>query len=186
MKRIITTVLIAFAVLGSYAQKSSPVGIRMEIASAEDNNTEYSVFTYKDEDGTFGYYLSIGRLRNVLPLFDEDQMPYKLESIRETAIWLGSTSDEALAALDAFIDLYDEDLETAREFKGRASTGANKLGEPNITTCIVKKKPLGGKRLQFIFTSKSHSADTYVLKTIFKELRTEFKMDRKLHPKNHQ
>ena len=44
----------------AYAQ-SQPAGMRVEVAEAETDNGEYSIFTYKDtdEDDSFGYYLSL-------------------------------------------------------------------------------------------------------------------------------
>ena len=84
------------------------------------------------------------------------------------------------------IDLMDEDVETTREFQGRAVTGGERLGGTSTSTCVVKKKPLGGKRLQFIFPSGKRQAEAYITKSIIKELRNEFKMDKRLHPKQHR
>ena len=186
MKRIITTALVAFVAVVAMAQKN-PVGMRMEVAEVEQNNKEYSVFTYKDEDGTFGYYLSLGKVYRLMSLIrDPDAVNTSFDHIVETCIWLGATSDEAYATLGSILDLFDQDEETITEFSGRASTGGERLGAPNTSTCVVQKKPLGGKRLQFLFSTKTHTAETFISKSAVKQLRWSFKLDRKLHPKSHQ
>lgn len=171
--------------MGAKAQ-NIPVGMRMEIAESESDKGEYSIFTYMDEDGTFGYYLGLGRVTHLLGLIRDDITDAAFDDIKETCICLGATSDEAFATLDAILDLFDKDVDTTMEFKGRASTGSERLGEPNTSTCVVQKKPLGGKRLEFLFNTSKHQAKTYLTKSVVKELRMEFKIDKKLHPKQHR
>ena len=101
-------------------------------------------------------------------------------------IWLGATFDEANATLDNILDLFDKDLGTSVEFKGRTTNGGGHLGEQNISTCVVDKKPLGGKRLKFFFTSGKHETHAYLNKAVVKELRSGMKVDKKLHPKKHR
>ena len=62
MKRILTTIVLACVLTSAWAQ-DFPAGMRNEIVEIEQNEDEYSLFTYKDEDGAFGYYLSLGRTR---------------------------------------------------------------------------------------------------------------------------
>jgi hypothetical protein len=51
---------------------------------------------------------------------------------------------------------------------------------------VVDKKPLGGKRLKFFFTSGKHETHAYLNKAVVKELRSGMKVDKKLHPKQHR
>ena len=167
--------------------QNQPAGIRMEVAEAETDKGDFSIFTYKDEDGTFGYYLSLGRVTKLLGAIRDDITDMSFDDIRETTICLGATYDEALSTLNSIIDLFDKDVDTTAEFQGRATTGADRLGEPSTTNCIVDKKPVvGGKRLLFVFTSGNRQSKTYVSKTVLKELRTGLKIDKKLHPKQHR
>lgn len=53
-------------------------------------------------------------------------------------------------------------------------------------TCTVVKKTLGGKRLQFLFPEGKRQARAYLSKSTLKELRTGFKLDIRLHPKQHR
>ena len=182
---LVAIIALAFNISSIYAQKL-PTDMRVEVAESERDNAEYSIFIYKDKDDTFGYYLSIGRVTHVLSMIRSDITDASLDDIKETCIWLGATSDEAFATIDDMLDLYDKDLDTAVEFKGRAATGSDRLGEPNTTICVVKNKLLGGKTLQFNFPSGKREAHANLPKSVLKELRREFRIDKKLHPKQHR
>ena len=185
MRKLWTMLLMSTLTMSAvYAQKSHPVGVRMEVAEAETERGEYSIFTYKDADDTFGYYLSVSRSTDTLGT--DNVLGFDMSGFREIAIWLGATSDEAMSALASLLDLCGKDVETSAEFRGRAATAGERLGEPLITLCVVTKKPLGGKRLMFVFPHGEHQAHAYLTKSVIKQLRFSFKIDRKLHPKQHQ
>ena len=175
----------AFTMGTAYAQKQ-PVDMRVEVAETDFDDDEFAIFTYKDSeaDDSFGYYLSLGRVTKFLGA--DIILDMEVLNIYEVAIWLGATTDEALATIDYMLDLYDEDLDTAVEFIGRASTNSFKLGEAVTSTCIVKKKFLFGKRLQFIFPVGQYQAVCKVPKSVLKDLRTSFRIDVKLHPDQHR
>ena len=178
--------LLSMMVLSTaYAQKQ-PAGMRVEVAEAETDNGEYSIFTYKDsdEDDSFGYYLSLGRVTDFLGA--DEILGMEVKNIHEVTIHLGATTDEAMAAIDSILDLYDKDVDTTVEFSGRAATNGFQLGDTLTATCTVVKKTLGGKRLQFLFPSGKRQARCYLQKSVLKELRTNFKIDIKLHPRQHR
>ncbi|MBQ9667112.1 MAG: hypothetical protein IJV33_11690 [Bacteroidaceae bacterium] len=54
--------------MSALAQKNQPAGMRVEVAEAETDHGDYSIFTYQDTDSveTFGYYLSLGRTTDFL------------------------------------------------------------------------------------------------------------------------
>ena len=110
----------------------------------------------------------------------------QVQNLHEVTIRLGGTTNEALATIDTILDLYDKDLDTTVEYSGRAATNGFKLGEPVTTTCTVVKKTLGGKRLQFLFPEGKRQGRAYLSKSTLKELRMNFKIDIKLHPKQHR
>ena len=177
-------ILVAFMLLGTVsASAQNKTGLRVEVAESETDRGSYSIFTYRDEDGILGYYLSLGRTSNFLGA--DVFLGMNVKNFSETTIWLGGTTDEALATIDSILDLFDKDIDTTAEFQGRAATGGDKLGDPNTTQCVVVKKSLGGKRLKFSFTNGEHEAEAYLAKSTVKELRMNFKMDLKLHPKRH-
>ena len=186
LKAVVSVIfLLTLFTLPAQAQKQ-PAGMRVEVAEAETDNGDYTIFTYKDtdEEDSFGYYLSLGRVTDFLGA--DEILGMEVKNLHEVTIRLGGTTDEALATIGSMLDLYDKDVDTTVEFNGRAATNGFKLGEPVTSTCTVVKKTLGGKRLQFLFPEGERQARAYLSKSVLKELRTEFKFDIKLHPKQHR
>ena len=186
MKKLFLMAVVAMMTAMSAQAQKQPAGMRVEVADAETDNGEYSIFTYKDtdEDDSFGYYLSLGHVADFLGA--DEVLGMEVKNIHEVTIRLGATTDEALATIGTILDLYDKDVDTTTEFQGRAATSGFKLGEPVTATCTVVKKTLGGKRLQFLFPEDHRQGRAYLSKSTLKELRTNFKFDIKLHPKQHR
>ena len=160
-------------------------GINPNLVDSDDH-IESTIFTYKDsdEENSFGYYLSLGRVADFLGA--DEILGMEVKNNHEVTIRLGATTNEALATIDSILDLYDKDLDTTTEFQGRAATNGLQLGAPVTTTCTVVKKTLGGKRLQFLFPEGKRQGRAYLSKSTLKELRMNFKIDIKLHPKQHR
>lgn len=185
MKNLFLVLLLAIVGAGSScAQKSQPVGMRMEVAESESDNGDYSIFTYKDEDETFGYYLALSQTSNFLG--GDEVLGMQVKNISEIAIWLGATSDEALATVDDILAMFDKDLGTTEVWRGRAVTGSGRLSDAIDAGCVVGKKLLGGKCLQFFFNSGKRETYAILTKSVLKELRANFKFDLKLHPNQHR
>ena len=186
MMKITYLILAAILTCGAAQAQNQPAGMRVEVAEAETDHGDYSIFTYKDtdDDDSFGYYLSLGRVADFLGA--DEFLGMEVKNLHEVTVRLGGTTDEALATIDTILDLYDKDVDTTVEFSGRAATSGFKLGEPVTTTCTVVKKTLGGKRLQFLFPEGQRQGRAYLSKSTLKELRTDFKFDIKLHPKQHR
>ena len=186
MKKKLIILLLCAITMGVACAQNQPVGMRFEVTETEFDDDEFSIFTYKDSeaDDSFGYYLSLGRVTKFLGA--DEILNMEVLNIYEVAIWLGATADEALATLGSMIDLYDMDVDTTIEFSGRASTNSFKLGESVTSTCTVVKRFLGGKRLEFIFPVGKYQAVCYVPKSVLRDLRTNFKIDIKLHPSQHR
>ena len=167
--------------------KNHPVDIRTEFYNLEnDDNVDkksYSLFTYLDADGTFGYYLGLGTAETFVEL-SIGGSDLAFGQYDEASIYLGTTNDEACATLESILALYDQDLETTTEFEGRACTFGPNLGGPITVTCTVKKKPLalfGGKRLEFLYPCDDRTAQTFLLKSDLKQIRNGLKFDKTLH-----
>ena len=180
MKRILTTLLLACMTLFAVAQ-NSPIGMKMEIAEVGQDDNEYSIFTYKDPDGTFGYYLSVGHVFQLLELFSDD-LSSSLGLVNETCLVMGETMDDAFAFLDSLLELLEEAPGTTAEFPCRLTTGADKLFAFSTANAIVVKRFLQGKRLNFHFVSGNHTADVDLTKSAIKSLRWNLDLYRKLHP----
>lgn len=65
MKRVIAAIALACVLTSAWAQ-DFPAGMRREIVEIEQDDHEYSLFSYKDADGMFGYYLSLGRVTPIV------------------------------------------------------------------------------------------------------------------------
>ena len=180
MKKIVTLAAIAALTLTlnstTASAKDFPAGMRNEIVSVEDDDNQLGIFTYKDEDGTVSYYLSLGREYEIGEIFGVSVRP-----IKEVCLYMGATSEEAMGFLDTLIDAFNGDVNDSFEFPGRLSTGGGeKLGDPTNVISIIKKKFLGGKYLQFHFKNGSHSAKTNISKSHVKDLKRMFKLSKKI------
>ena len=184
---MLAAVLIICGAMQAQNHKNHPVDIRTEFYNLEnDDNVDkksYSLFTYLDADGTFGYYLGLGTAETSVELsIGGANMAFG--QYDEASIYLGATNDEACATLESILALYDQNLETTTEFEGRACTAGPKLAEPITVTCVVTKKPLsifGGKRLQFLYPCDDQTATTFLLKSDLKQIRNGLKFDKTLH-----
>ena len=180
MKRLLTTLALACMTLFAVAQ-NSPFGMKMEITEVEENDNEYAIFTYKDPDGTFGYYLSVGHVLQLLDIFlDDPSSSFGL--VDETCLVMGETMDDAFAFLDSLLALLDEAPGTTAEFPCRLTTGADQIFVPSTANAIVIKRFLQGKRISFHFLSGRHTADVDLTKSAIKSLRWNLDLYRKLHP----
>ena len=186
MKKMILMAVAAIMVTMSAQAGKAVTGMRIEIGSTERERAEYSVFTYQDDEDTFGYYLSVGRVTHILGIFRDDIETDVFDNVKETCIYLGSTYDEAYAVLSDMLDLYKKDVNTTVEYKSREAAKGDRLGGTTSSTCIVKRKPLAGKQLKFFFAGGKRETHTWVPKQVIKELRWDLKTDKKLHPKHHR
>lgn len=184
MKKILMWALIAVMMLSfdTFSASAKDVtGMRMEIAEDEDGDNEFSIFTYKDDDGTFGYYLSLGRVFRVMDILFDGNTDTSFDHIDEVCLCLGATAEQAKVSLELLLSYFDEDINTIAEFPARMSTGAEKLGKPTIINCVVKKKFIKGKYLQFNFVSGKHSAEADLSKSTVKFLKKALELDMKRH-----
>lgn len=188
MKKVLLWAVIAIMTLSfdafSASAKDIPAGMRMEIAEVEEDDNEFQLFTYKDQDGTVAYYLSLGRVFRILDMLFDGELNTSFDHVDEVCLCLGVTPEEAKASLDLLLSFYDEDVNTIAEFPARMATGSEVLGQPTIINCVVKKKFLKGKYLQFNFVSGKHSAEADLSKSTVKFLKKALELDMKRHKKN--
>ena len=100
MKKILIALALIFPAFFAAAQEI-PAGIRMEVVEISDNDDQYSVFTYKDEDdGAAAYYLSVGRVYSSFEAVFEGGTDISLTHVDETRrswsrFWRCSTKSPA-------------------------------------------------------------------------------------------
>jgi hypothetical protein len=181
MKRIL--ILFAFALFSFAAvAQNQQAGVRYEVTEVSANDAFYSIFTYVDDEGTFGYYLSLGRVDEKFSIASV-RGTFSYSDFDETCLCLGATRAEAFASLDTLLALYDREAGTAIALPARMATGNLKLGQYVDITCEVHKKVFGGKRLWFYFPSGDGKVgEAYLNKSGVKQLRWGLKVDKKLHP----
>lgn len=181
MKRILITLTLLCVAVFAYAQKGIPAGQRFESVEIEDNDYSYSVFKYKDADGTLGYYLSLGNTA-IEAEFSIRDLTSSIKHVDETCLCLGANVEEAYAALDDLLELVGEDPGTVKEFESRKTNGVGLLDYGTIP-CMVVKPFLGGKRLRFTFvTASGRSVDVDLTKGSIKSLRRGLKINQTFQP----
>ena len=178
MKRILTTLVLACVLTSAWAQ-DFPAGMRREIVEIEENDREYTLFSYKDEDGAFGYYLSLGQ---VFPILEAEIFGGQttISHIDETCLCLGATKEEALATIESLLALTEEAPGTTATFQCRRASGGERLSVPDQANCVVVKRFLQGKRLCFQFVSGGHTADVDLTRSTLKTLRWDLNLGKKL------
>ncbi len=163
----------------SASAKDIPAGVRMEIVEAGEDDNEFGIFSYKDKDGTVSYYMSLAWEFKISEVFDVEIMGGSLSHIDEVCLCLGVTHDEAIESLNTLLALFDEDVNTLAELPARLATGAERLGDFTTINCLVKKKLIGGKSLQFHFVSGKHSGEASLSKSTLKFLKKGLELDKK-------
>ena len=178
MKRIITTLALACVLTSAWAQ-DFPTGMRREIVEIEQDDQEYSLFSYKEEDGSLGYYLSLGR---VTPIVEAEIFGghTSFSHIDETCLCLGATKDEALATIESLLALLEEAPGTTAALPCRRASGGERLSVPDQANCVVVKRFLQGKRLCFQFVSGEHTAEVDLTRSTLKSLRWNINLGKKL------
>ena len=161
MKRILTIVATLAISAISFAQNAS--GVREDITSVSSDDKVYELFTYKDADGMFGYYLALGA-------------PDAGQSL--TSIYLGTDPTEAQRTLDAIVALFESPSGVSQEFTARIITGRT-LSGLKTSQAEVQTMMMGGKRLSFIYGDASSKTETYMRKNAAKAVSSGFKQSMK-------
>ncbi|MCR5548160.1 MAG: hypothetical protein K6F25_05350 [Bacteroidales bacterium] len=183
MKKILIALALIFPAFFAAAQEI-PAGIRMEVVEISDNDDQYSVFTYKDEDdGAAAYYLSVGRVYSSFEAVFEGGTDISLTHVDETELCMGQTAEEAQAFLESLLALFDKEPGTTVELPCRPVTGLPpRLGEAGTAACTVVKPLIFGKRLRITFESRGREALSEITKSSVKSLILSMKIERKLRP----
>ena len=178
MKRIIAITALACVLTSAWAQ-DYPAGLRREVVEIEQNEDTYSLFSYKDEDGTFGYYLS---LRHETPDLEIELFGIQgaIPHVDETCLCLGATKDEVLSTLDSLLALTDKEPGTTATFPCRRTSLTERLTVPDTAECVVVKPFLMSKRLRFQFDHDGKTAEVDLSRSTLKSLRWSVDLDKKL------
>ena len=170
--------LIATVVLA----QNGPVGVRMERASVGEDDWEYTLFSYRDADGTFGYYLGVGVEFNLLEVFRDDIKDMTFGHVDEVCIWLGPDRAAAMETIDRMLSWYDAEIGTIFPLEARGVNGGGEtLDGPIKADCILVKRILQGRRLCFNFVSGTHTARADLKRGALKTLKRIFAYEGRRH-----
>ncbi|MBR1851232.1 MAG: hypothetical protein IJ789_07650 [Bacteroidales bacterium] len=181
MKRIATILILTVLAVSGMAQKSIPVGVRMEATEIAINDDQYSLFVYRDKDSTLGYYLSIGHADCIVEATIGNLGSFSLGSYDEVCLCLGATIGEAYASLDTLLALVDLPVGSELVLPARGAKMSRYLGDYGEAVCYVEKPILASKRIVFYFDHGHYSTQSYLTRSSIKSLRRGLKFYQKLH-----
>ena len=121
--------------------QDQPVGIRVDASEYEVNDEEqYTIFSYLDESGVYGYYLSLAHNDDKLTFFTEGTST-SIGVVDEVCMWLGADREAAFAMMDTLLALFDREEGTTVNFAGRAVSGGERLGVQADINCGKEEAP---------------------------------------------
>lgn len=183
MKRIITSLALVCVTLFAFAQNSSILRPRIEIADLETEeaevfHTKLEVFYMNDENPRV-YYLSVGNLG-----IGVDILQINFDPIYELFIPLGESLEEAIEKMNEIKAFYKKPRLSTMELDGCFAVA---YPNGNLTKVKVTRRQLIASNLLEFSIPNEGSGDlvraTYISKSEFGSLLGTLKIYRKLHPK---
>ena len=180
MKRIIAIVALACVTFFSFAQTSSVLRPRIEIAQvfSQEHNTEMEVF-YMNDETPRTYYLSLGHLG-----IGSDVVQIEIDPLYELFIPLGGNMEETIATLEDIKALYKMPRLEQSEIVGNFSLLYPTDDPVNVT--VTSRRFIFTKLLEFSIPtpgSESVVRATHINRSSFNSLLSGVKLYAKLHPK---
>ena len=179
MKRFFTVLALACATVCAFAQNSSVLRPRIEIAevSSEENNNHLQVFYMNDENPRM-YYLSLGNLGIGVDILQLD-----IDPVYELFIPLGGDLAESISKLEEIKALYNMSRLETSEIYG--SFEPLYPSDNLIPVTVVSRKLLASKILQFSIPTQTEDVTraNFIYKSDFNSLLVGLKIYKKLHPK---
>ena len=181
MKRIITMLALVCVAALAFAQNSSILRPRMEIAELETEvadmfDTRLEVF-YMDDESPRMYYLSLGRLGMGTGILQIDFDP-----LFELFVPLGGTLEEAIARMEEIKGYYALPKLSTAELSGSFA-----LAYPNdtlVTVTVTRRQLLFSRLLEFSIPTGTEGIvrATHISKSDFSSLLSSVKFYKKIHP----
>lgn len=178
MKRFILCIAAVLLMVPAFAQpKDQPAKMRMEICqvSFEDENKEFTLFSYRDDELNYGYYWGLGRC---------DHIPGSIitfDQITETCLYMGQTLAEAKDRLEFLLAMFNNKVTEGVEMPARRGIG-ERLEENALSIIRYEKGLWGDKRLVAEFPYNDHINETYISKRAIKSTLSSLKFYMKIHP----
>ena len=175
MKRIITTIVLAFATICAFAQTSSILRQRMEIAEVSSNGTKLEVFYMYDENPRV-YYLSLGGLG-----IGSDIVQVNFDPFYELFIPLGNDLEAAIDKLETIKDFYDMPNLGTTEILGNFAVAYP--GDTPVLVTVTARRLLFGRLLEFSLPTDTEGLvrATHISRSELKSIIGAVKFYEKLH-----
>ena len=96
-----------------------PVGMRMEvieISQGDDEEFQYSIFQYKEENGNTGYYLSLIHSIELMSIIRGDLARSSLSHYDEVCLPMGVTREEAQEKIESISELLNKAPGSTHQF----------------------------------------------------------------------
>ena len=180
MKRIVTTLALICVTVISFAQASSILRPRVEIAecSSEEHSTSLEVF-YMNDESPRTYYLSLGNLG-----IGGDIVQLEFDPVFELFIPLGGSVEEAIARMEEIKALYKMPRLSQTEIK--ASFAALYPTDKSYTVTVTSRRFLFSKVLEFSIPVEGNDPlvrATHIYRSDFNSLLSSLKIYKRLHPR---
>ena len=181
MKRVLILAALLCCGIFSSAQKNLPVGQIFDICEIEQNDNRYSIFKYKDEDGTIAYYLNLGRVTFDTEWILGTEAKGSFSMGEQTCLIMGADAEQAIAFMNSMLELLQDEPGESKEFICRNNNGL-KFTDLGTANAVVAKGFFGEKRLDFSFVCNGKDGQASISKGTLKSLISSLKFNRKLHP----
>ena len=177
MKKFLISLVLAFLALVSFAQNTSLIRPRIEIAeSGSEENVGLMVF-YMDDESPRTYYLSVGNLG-----IGNEIVQVGFDPVTELFIPLGNTLDEAIAKMEEIKELF----KLPRQEKAEMEVCVAVLypNDTRVTATVTPRRLLISRMLEFSIPTESEGIirAAHVDKSDFSILLGGLKLHKRLHP----
>lgn len=178
MKKVITTLVATLICVIAFAQNSSLLRPRMEIAQveSEDHDTMMEVF-YMNDESPRTYYLSLGHLG-----VGTDLLQVNIDPVYEAFIPLGANIEQTIAKLQEIKEMYKLPRLDSTEITGYFSA-LYPGGEPMVFT-VTSRRFIFSRFLEFSIPVENEDLvrATNIYRSDFNSLLTSVKIYKAIHP----
>ena len=181
MKRVILSLALAFVTVFAFAQTSSILRPRMEVAEVEVNDGALTIdIFYMNDESPRTYWLSLGNLG-----VGTDIVQVDFDPVFELFIPLGNNLEEAVAKMEELKALYKMPRLEKTEIQGSFAALYPKSDEL-VTVTITSRRFIFSKILEFSLPTGSEGIvrATHISRSNFRSLLSSLKIYKALHPKD--